>query len=216
MGRRHPFAFGVFVATAKTGAADVLVQLTIEEKKEVDWKRVVLFTAFGFAYLGVFQYGLYVTAFKRWFPNMQRFSELPFAKKLRDKAGLIDLAKQVGFDLLLHGPFLFFPVYYIMKEAIQGKQNMFNTPMAEVSVNALNKYKKNAVEDLLAFWKIWVPGDLLVMSLPLWLRLPVNHGISFVYVCVLSFMRGAEPKKATIEIEEPADILQLEGVPESK
>ena len=30
-----------------------------------------------------------------------------------------------------------------------------------------------------------------VFALPLWARLPANHAISFVYVCILSIMRGA-------------------------
>ena len=27
---------------------------------------------------------------------------------------------------------------------------------------------------------------------PLWARLPTNHIFSFVYICILSFMRGAD------------------------
>jgi len=198
LGPRFPFAFGVGVATVKTAVADLLVQVTTGDG-EIDWVRTSLFTIFGFAYLGVFQYGLYVTCFSRWFPNAPKFAAMTFREKLRFKPGLIDLAKQVGFDCIIHGPLIFFPIYYILKEAIQGKQNLFNATFGEYSTNALVKLKKNYWEDLINFWKIWIPGDILVMSLPLWLRLPANHGISFVYVCILSFMRGAPEELPEIE-----------------
>ena len=41
-------------------------------------------------------------------------------------------------------------------------------------------------------WALWVPGDLIVSAVPLWMRLPLNHGLSFVWTCYLSFLRGEE------------------------
>lgn len=204
--KANPFAFGVGVAGMKTIAADLLVQKYIERKEKIDLKRTGLFAVFGFAYLGVFQYGMYVTLFKRLFPNMQRFADLPFRQKLTDRPGQIDLLKQIGFDCFIH-PIWFFPIYYTMKESIQGPSNVLNGGDASTIVdNAMTKYKKNALDDWIAFWKIWIVGDAVVMSLPLWARLPANHSISFVYVCVLSFMRGSEePAKAT-------DLLKIEVV----
>lgn len=174
------------MAGSKTIVADILVQKTVEGNDTLDLKRTALFGAFGFAYLGVFQYGLYVTMFKRWFPNMARFANQSFSQKLRDRPGQIDLGKQVVFDNFIH-PLWFFPIYYTMKESIQGEPK---TPHQTVDM-AMTKYKKNAWEDWTSFWKIWLVGDVFVMSLPLWARLPANHGISFVYVCILSFLRGA-------------------------
>ena len=40
-------------------------------------------------------------------------------------------------------------------------------------------------------WSIWIVGDAFVFALPMWARLPANHVISFVYVCILSTTRGA-------------------------
>ena len=34
---------------------------------------------------------------------------------------------------------------------------------------------------------------------PLWARLPVNNSISFIYVCLLSFMRGGEDEDVAEE-----------------
>ena len=95
--KRNPFAFQLMVATTKTSAADVLVQVVAERKKweEIDWRRNGIFVVFGFAYLGGFQWFLMVNKYRQWFPTMDRFAKLSFAEKLKDTAGLIDAAKMV-------------------------------------------------------------------------------------------------------------------------
>ena len=70
-----------------------------------------------------------------------------------------------------------------------------------VATTAVGKYWANNFDtsnqdglltDWVAFWKIWVVGDIVVFGFcPMWARLPVNHIFSFMYVCVLSFMRGS-------------------------
>ena len=55
---------------------------------------------------------------------------------------------------------------------------------------ALSSYYSNAWSDCIAAWTIWIPGHAIFFSVPLWLRLPVNHAMSFAYVCVLSLSRG--------------------------
>jgi hypothetical protein len=47
----HPFAFQLLVATGKTAAADIVVQVVAEKKQwnEIDWKRNGIFVVFGFA-----------------------------------------------------------------------------------------------------------------------------------------------------------------------
>ena len=73
---------------------------------------------------------------------------------------------------------------------------------ADWAAAAWNKYVKNNfsggpgspgfLEDWIGFWKVWILGDIVVFGMvPLWARLPVNNTISFIYVLVLSFMRGA-------------------------
>ena len=70
-------------------AADLLTQKAIEGKSwaGIDWRRNGLFTVFGFAYQGCFQYYLYVTLFSRWFAGAARFANQPFRAKLTDYAG---------------------------------------------------------------------------------------------------------------------------------
>lgn len=100
----NPIKFGVGVATVKTQAADLLTQKSLEGKSwaEIDWRRNGLFTVFGFAYQGCFQYYLYVTLFSRWFAGAARFVNQPLSVKLTDYAGQRDVLKQIAFDVLIH------------------------------------------------------------------------------------------------------------------
>lgn len=191
LGPKYPWTFGVGIATAKTGAADILVQTQVEKREKIDWKRVGLFTFFGFAYLGIVQYLIYVNLFSHLFKNAAAFGKMPFREKIRNKDGLKDLGKQIVVDMFVHGPLFFFPCYYIAKESIQGKASVTSRP-GEVVRKAMDKYGKNYWEDWVSLWKIWILGDAFVFALPLWARLPANHAISFVYMCILSFMRGSD------------------------
>ena len=86
---KYPWTFGVGIATAKTGAADILVQKQIEKREKLDWQRVGLFTLFGFAYLGIVQYLIYVNLFSRLFRNAEAFGKMPFREKIRNKEGYV-------------------------------------------------------------------------------------------------------------------------------
>ena len=74
----------------------------INTQENLDWQRVGLFTVFGFAYLGIFQYALYVVAFSRFFKNAEAFSKLTFRQKITNVPGLIDLGKQICVDCFIH------------------------------------------------------------------------------------------------------------------
>jgi hypothetical protein len=119
---RNPFIFQLGVATSKTSAADIMVQVVVEKKKidEIDWKRNGIFVVFGFAYLGGFQYWLMVNKFNMWFPTRARFASLTFGEKLKDTAGMLDALKMVAFDVFVHLPLIYFPCYYTCKEIVTG------------------------------------------------------------------------------------------------
>ena len=151
--KNHPYAFNIGLATVKTyvttslerlslslslsirnktmkphrSMCDILVQKYIEKRDEIDWKRNAVFVAFGCAYLGVFQWFIYVTLFKRWFPQTAKFANQPFREKIRNKEGLRDLCKQVAFDNFVHYTFIYFPVFYVFKEAIQGTYSVWGS-----------------------------------------------------------------------------------------
>mmetsp|Transcript_40580 Transcript_40580/g.98007 ORF Transcript_40580/g.98007 Transcript_40580/m.98007 type:complete len:259 (+) Transcript_40580:1441-2217(+) len=194
----HPFKFQLGVATVKTSAADMVAQVVAEQKSfdEIDWRRNGLFVVFGFTYLGCFQYWLMVTKYRHWFPTMDRFAKLSFAEKLKDTAGMMDAMKMVLFDVTIHLPVLYFPTYYAVKEFVGG-QSWNPTDWVR---DGVTKYANNAKEDLTAMIKLWGPSDCIQFVLPVHIRLPFRHVVSFFWTAYVSFTRGAieedEEKKA--------------------
>ena len=187
--KENPFVFQLGVATVKTSAADLVAQIVAERKslREVDWKRNGIFVVFGFAYLGGFQYYLMVNKYRQWFPTMDRFGKLSLAEKLKDTAGIIDAGKMVLFDIFIHLPIMYFPTYYAVKEFVGG--HSWN-PVDWVK-DGVTKYANNAREDLVAMVKLWGPSDCIQFALPIHIRLPFRHVVSFFWTAYVSFTRGA-------------------------
>ena len=52
------------------------------------------------------------------------------------------------------------------------------------------KYYNNFWQDNIAIWSMWIPMDILIYAAPIWMRLPLNHGVSLIWTMILSFMRG--------------------------
>ena len=186
--KAYPFNFNLIVATCKTSGADLMTQLTVEKKSldRIDWRRNASFAVFGFLYLGGFQYWLQVTMFKRWFPGVERFTQLSFREKISDGPGLVTAAKQIFFDCFIHLPFMYYPTFYVVKEAVQGSSP---NPTDWASVGA-TKYCTNFIPDQRAMLSVWFPADIIIFSVPLYLRLPTRHVVSFGWTAYLSFLRG--------------------------
>ena len=64
-------------------------------------------------------------------------------------------------------------------------------PQAWVT-SGLAKYVNNCQKDIYDVIRVWAPADLICFSVPLWLRLPVRHVVSFVWTAYLSFVRGSK------------------------
>lgn len=185
----NPFAFQVGVSTVKTSIADLITQTTIEQKSfsEIDWRRNGVFVVFGATYLGGFQWWIQVTKFRKWFPGMDRFANASFSDKLKDIPGMISAAKQVCFDVFVHLPFMYFPCFYATKEFVQGKS--WN-PVDWVK-DGCTKYYHNFRKDCTAMLMLWGPADVILFSLPIWLRMPCRHMVSLGWTSYLSFLRGS-------------------------
>ena len=182
--RRHPVAFGCGISCLKTSSADLVCQTKLEGKDwaDVDWRRTSIFGLWGFAYLGGVQYFLYSFAFPRAFPGAVKFIEAPLRQKLRDRQGMLTLAKQVAFDQLIHHPFVLFPAFYLVKETVEGG----------TVAQGLAKCKANWAADCVVTWRVWVPVFIVNFSLcPLWLRVPFVAAVSFGFTMFWSFLRGA-------------------------
>jgi hypothetical protein len=201
--KENPFLFQLGIATTKTSGADILAQVVAEGKSfdEIDWKRNGVFLVFGFAYLGGFQYYLMVTKYRQWFPTMDRFAKLPFAAKLKDTAGLLDAAKMVLFDLIVHLPMIYFPTYYTVKEFVGG--HSWNP--ADWVKDGVTRYVGNSKEDLTAMLQLWGPSDCIQFVLPVHIRLPFRHVVSFFWTAYVSFTRGAIEEDEAEKSKSPSE-----------
>jgi len=187
--RAYPISNNFLIATVKTSAADLLAQVVLEKKSlsEVDWQRNFLFCMFGFLYLGAFQYWYQVNIFTRLFPGVHKFTTQSWAAKLRDVPGLMALGAQTVLDLSMLC-FAYLPVFYVFKAAI-----FSDTMDPSIWVQkGLSSYWGNTAKDWWDVVRVWGPADLLCFSVPLWLRLPVRHIVSFVWTAYLSFARGGK------------------------
>lgn len=184
--KKYPFANNVAIATTKTAAADLMAQVVIAQTplSEVDWARNLLFCAFGAIYLGGFQYLYQVQVFKKLF-DIDSFTSQPWQDKLRDTVGLRNLAAQTALDLAVLTA-IYLPTFYIFKAGVfSGSVD----PSVWASTGLAN-YQANFAKDELDLIRVWLPADLVCFSVPLYLRLPVRHIVSFVWTAYLSFARG--------------------------
>jgi len=184
--RNYPFVNNIGIATCKTAAADLLAQTVIAQTpvSDIDWQRSLLFCAFGAIYLGGFQYLYQVQVFKRLF-DVDSFTSQPWADKLQDGPGLRALAAQTALDLGVL-TLVYLPTFYIFKAGV------FSGSMdpAVWASTGLESYTTNFAKDELDLVRVWLPADLVCFSVPLYLRLPVRHIVSFVWTAYLSFARG--------------------------
>lgn len=182
---KYPFAFGVGLSCVKTSFSDLLVQKVVERREEIDWKRNAAFAAFGFFYLGGVQYTLYVPVFTRLFPHAAKFAAKPLRAKIRDLKGMAQLAGQVFLDQCVHHPLMYFPAFYITKDLVMS--DSFDIG------KSLSNCRANLKEDLVALWKIWVPAMIINFSfMPMYARIPFVAGVSLLWTCILSSMRGGD------------------------
>jgi hypothetical protein len=203
--KSYPFANNLLIATTKTAAADLLAQVVIAQTPvtDIDWQRSFLFCLFGCLYLGAFQYAYQVQVFKRLF-DVDRFTQQTWSEKLRDKEGLQALAAQTVLDLTVL-TVIYLPTFYIFKAAVFGgggstmMMTMIDDPLPTAPADpvvlqwlstGLDNYRTNFAKDEADLIKVWLPADLVCFSVPLYLRLPVRHVVSFVWTAYLSFVRG--------------------------
>ena len=184
--KAYPFANNVMIATAKTAAADLLAQTVIAQTPlmEIDLERSFLFCLFGAVYLGGFQYLYQVQIFKKLF-DIDKFTTQPWADKLKDGPGLKALAAQTALDLSVL-TLIYLPTFYIFKASV-----FSGSPDPSVWIGTgITNFQENFAKDEFDLIRVWLPADLVCFSVPLYLRLPVRHIVSFVWTAYLSFARG--------------------------
>ena len=122
--------------------------------------------------------------FKRLF-DVDRFTSQPWADKFQDGPGLRALAAQTALDLTVLTA-VYLPTFYVFKAAVFSE---VVSVQAWVS-SGVASYTRNFSKDVYDVVRVWAPADIVCFSVPLWLRLPVRHVVSFVWTAYLSFIRG--------------------------
>jgi hypothetical protein len=185
--KTYPNVNNIAIATIKTGSADLLAQVAIAHTPvaNIDWDRSLLFCTFGALYSGGFQYWYQVKIFKKLF-DVEKFTSLSWEDKAKDTEGLIkSLAAQTAVDLTVMS-LVYLPTFYVFKSSIfsgSGDPSVwFQT--------GFDSYTHNFSKDEFDLIRVWLPADLICFSVPLYLRLPVRHIISFGWTAYLSFTRG--------------------------
>jgi protein Mpv17 len=169
--KQRPLLVSLVGNTAKTISADVITQKVIEQKEEIDFKRLGLFASFGFAYLGGWQYYLFNKAFVEYDRYMR-------VKNL----GVVTRSVVLTFlDLGVHTPLLYYPSFYALKGYVDGS-----------SLNeSAKKYTRNFTQDMISMWQLWFPAQMVNFScVPVHLRMPFITCVSFAWTIILSMTRG--------------------------
>lgn len=196
---RRPEIFNVVLATFKTTAADLIVQSG--QGQAFDFKRSATFALFGFLYVGVLQWVFYVSILTDMCPYSMQFANEPWSAKLTDRRGQEDLVKQILIDNLILQTFIYYPIFYTIKEIV-AEPSLINAfkHMSTVTLNAFKKYRENCLADNIAGWAYWTPLDLLVFSAPMFVRMPLAHAFSFLWTMVVSYFRGSTLSKTKDEV----------------
>ena len=88
-------------------------------------------------------------------------------------------------------PLMYLPTFYICKEVIMGDYEYLRLQdWKHASYVAMKKYAGTFWIDNVGMLSFWVPADIVIYSVPIWIRLPLSHTISFIWTAVLSAYRG--------------------------
>ena len=195
--QRHAFSSQLVFCLIKTSAADVLAQYVDAKNKNqpfsIDYRRNLCYSIFGAVYCGCIQYVLWISVFKRLFPAMERFSQLPLRAKFRDRAGLSALWKQILIDNTIYTCVFYIPTFYFFLEWIhpeeksQSKSN--DSSLSTLSQRVILRVRENIYQDAITMGKVWIIGDLITYLLPLHYRLLANHSLSFLWTAYLSYVK---------------------------
>jgi hypothetical protein len=211
----QPYLSAFITCSVKAGTADVIAQTQLNQPDEesedganangtvlnssssksisstsddsssgtgIDVSRNLAFIFYGGLYSGLAQQFFYTVAFPGWFGHVQDWQTV---------------AKEVGMDMLVIGPFLCLPIAYMVKTAFTADE--FNLENIKIG---LEKY----VEDvkirglLLKYWAVWIPGQTVTFTIiPEHLRIPFVAAVSFFWMFILSSTSAstADPSAST-------------------
>jgi|TARA_B100000475_G_scaffold93693_1_gene67876 hypothetical protein len=126
-----------------------------------------------------------VNIFSKVFTSTARFTSESLAEKARDVDGLVQLAFQIALNLTILSV-VYLPTFYLFKALF-----FSDCGLASCFSDAWATYTSNLETDLPALIRCWAPADLVCFSVPLYLRIPIRHLVSFCWTIYLSLARGS-------------------------
>lgn len=181
--KKHVWKVSLVTTACKGMLADIVAQKVFEKKEQLDYKRTGLFFMFGAVYSGCICHGLWTKVYPMVFTS--RFTSL-------------NALGAILFDNLVNTPFIFFPIFYAMKECLFSASGNLTT--------ALKKWQKEAFEASTASWKLWFPAHVITFGLmPVHLRIPFGSIVSFFYFMMVSL------QQTTFEARREQDALLEEN-----
>ena len=86
---------------------------------------------------------------------------------------------------------MYLPTFYICKEVIMGDYEYLRLKdWKHATYVAMKKYAGTFWVDNIGMLSFWLPADIVIYSVPIWIRLPLSHTVSFLWTAILSAYRG--------------------------
>ena len=176
--QRNPLGASICISTVNYTVCDIIIQTFVENRNYQQWdkKRTLFFNQFGMWYIGIGQFYLYVRLFPKFFEGY-----------LFSKQAKLGRMLQVCTAVIIYGPFIYFPSFYIAKESFYDG----------IGIKSFEKgyklyFQENFWNDNKRGWGIWIPAHLLTFNvIPPYLRPFWTNLVSFVWTMILSAYNGA-------------------------
>lgn len=180
----YPFSFGVYVLFA--ALMPEILKIVFFQKRQIKRENLynLIFVGLVFGFLGVLTdifYGYQVT----WFG---------------EDNDLRTLSLKAFVDQAIYGPaanYFLVSVFFLRESKIklEALKNIFTTKFAF----------DNVLPVVIAAWCVWMPGVILVYSMPTDLQLPVCSLILCFWVLIFTFVAKTSPEKTIEETSEPCN-----------
>ena len=103
---------------------------------------------------------------------------------MKDTEGLVQLAMQIALNLTILSC-VYLPTFYLFKAVFFGDCSLMSC-----FGDSWGTYTENFENDLAPLLKCWGPADLLCFSVPLYLRIPIRHVVSFCWTIYFSIVQS--------------------------
>jgi len=175
---KYPLATTACAATIRGLFGDLAAQMVERkannEKSDFDWRRLFLYASFTNIVAFLYDRPVYTMALPRYFPTI-----------VRGVRSWSNVFKATMVDNLIFSPFVYFPMFYILKDCIIERTQ--SSPFG-----ALAHCAAELPSQMLACWAFWMPITGITQAfVPVHLRIPFLSFSACGWVAVLSTRTSA-------------------------